>query len=467
MTLTDQLQAALEARKTAQPGGELPLFIEGGKARKWGQAEVNFQAISPQLLEGRACLTCRYYNGLDNRDSWNACSIVDSYPRTITALGVSDKYEPLPSAEYVPEPRPVYIVEPPEDYDDDEKGLLADLKRLIAGKSQKPSFELDGEQGFKIKGNTWVGYWSNNARDKENEVFPTVAIDNYINAVRAGTFAYPELWLAHIPGTRHGVAKHVGRIDNVVYAIGEFDSTASAKELRKVYKRFPNWKMSHGFYYIDRLKINGIYLWFKTYEISSLPAGLEANDATEFSEEGLKMGLDQIERTTLEGLGFSPEFIKQLESGAAKVAAPIIAEGRETKQFDPAAVVPATPAVTQAAPVPAAQPAQPPVSPTGEKGMNEWAAFILSVNKAQTDLFMSTLKAVQDDLSAQKQTVADMLSYLGLEEAPATQSVNTVVTDPNAAALVAANQRGAVPQRQPGELADTDIMPWLREAGGT
>ncbi len=456
-TVLDTFNAALTAKR--ESGGELPLMIEGGKARKWGQGEANYQAISPQLLEGRACLTCRWFNGIENRDSYYACTIVEGYPKMITALGVSDKYEPLLEREYEPEPRPVFIVDVPEDYYDDEKGLLAELKRFIAGRSVD-KFELEGEQGFKTKGNTWIAYFTNNAKDKEGEIFPTVALDNYIKSVRDGVFDYPELWLAHIPGTRHGKAKHVGRIDNIVYAIGEFDNTPMAKELRKVYKRFPEWKMSHGFFYVDRLKVSGLYLWFKTYEITSLPVGLEANDATAFhafSEEGLKMGMNDSDKLLLKGLGYDDAFIAGLEAGAQKVAAPIVNEGRETKAFDPAATLAAMTggqaAAPVATPVPTQAAATPPNSPADDsKGMSDVLALVLSVNKAHNDQTLALIQEQQRQILGLKANLSELMGLIGVEETPASQSSFTAVLPQGSAAeLVALNQRGLQNPNDPND----------------
>lgn len=443
-----------------------PLVIEGGKSRKWTQDESSYTPISPTLLEGRACITCRWYNprgGYDYNES--GCLIVDNWPKPITGMGVSNQYEPLPEYVYEPEPRPVYIVDAPDD-DADEKGFKAEVSKLLRALTGGTKFKLEGDYGFKSKGNQWVAYWSNNARDEENELFPVVAIDNYIKGVRSGAFAYPELWLAHVPGTAHGRAKLIGRIDNVVYAIGEFDNSPFAKKIRAAYKRFPAWEVSHGFYYVDRLKLNGIYLWFKTYEISPLPAGLAANRITEFQEKGNAMGLDQTDIALLTAMGYDQTFINEISQNAAGKAAQIAAEGRETKSASGDALAAllggqaAAPVATPVQPpAPAAPPVQPP-SPVGEKGAGEWAAVVLQVQKAQQDRTDKLVLHLNEKVETLTANFNQLVGLLGLEVEPASQSAATQI--PNVGGAAQLLNQGA---QANGNGVDDFIMPWLKQPG--
>ena len=145
--------------------------------------------------------------------------------------------------------------------------------------------DLTAASGFKALGDRWFAWWSNNFEDHEGEYFSAKAIDEYVMRVDVGAVPYPELWLWHTPGTRHGVAEWVGRIGHFAVAAGRFDDTPAGKAAQQHYaKAGGSYGMSHGFTYDPGQKRDNVYHQFNTFEVSVLPREKAANPYTQFTE---------------------------------------------------------------------------------------------------------------------------------------------------------------------------------------
>lgn len=181
--------------------------------------------------------------------------------------------------------------------------MLADTLATLFGKSEpEPQ-----EGGFKVYkdpdgAQRWLGYWTNNFKDREGEFFSEKAIDDYIARVDMGIVPYPALWHWHAPGTKHGQADWVGRIGHYVVASGTFDDTPLGQLAAKAYASGKQrYSMSHGFTYDRRYKKGGVYHQFNTFEVTTLPPQVAANAFTDF--EGVKaMTLTQEKRESFERL---------------------------------------------------------------------------------------------------------------------------------------------------------------------
>ena len=139
--------------------------------------------------------------------------------------------------------------------------------------------------GFKALGDRWFAWWSNAFEDHDGEFFSEKAIDEYVRRVDVGAVPYPELWLWHTPGTKHGEAEWVGRIGHFAVAAGVFDDTPAGKAAQAHYaKAGSDYGMSHGFTYDPGQKRDGVFHQFNTFEISVLPAQAAANPYTAFRE---------------------------------------------------------------------------------------------------------------------------------------------------------------------------------------
>jgi hypothetical protein len=172
--------------------------------------------------------------------------------------------------------------------------------------------ELKTASGFKAIGNSWFAWWSNNFEDHDGEYFSEKAIDEYVRRVDVGAVPFPQLWLWHTPGTKHGKAEWVGRIGHFAVAAGSFEDTPAGKAAQAHYaKAGGDYGMSHGFTYDPGQKCDGVYNQFNTFEISVLPAKAAANPYTAFSEV-FEMEMDEEKRAFLARVLGSDELATQL-----------------------------------------------------------------------------------------------------------------------------------------------------------
>lgn len=186
--------------------------------------------------------------------------------------------------------------------------LINAAKRAIGnGEADMPT-----ASGFKALGSAWFAWWSNNFEDHDGEYFAEKAIDEYVRRVDVGAVPYPELWLWHTPGTKHGQAEWVGRIGHFAVAAGSFDDTPAGKAAQAHYaKAGGDYGMSHGFTYDPGQKSDGVFHQFNTFEISVLPAKAAANPYTQFSEV-FEMEMDDEKFAFLARVLGSEEIAQQL-----------------------------------------------------------------------------------------------------------------------------------------------------------
>lgn len=186
--------------------------------------------------------------------------------------------------------------------------LVGAAKRALgSGESDVPA-----AAGFKALGSVWFAWWSNSFQDHDDEYFAEKAIDEYVRRVDVGAVPYPELWLWHTPGTKHGQAEWVGRIGHFAVAAGSFDDTPAGKAAQAHYaKAGGDYGMSHGFTYDPGQKSDGVFHQFNTFEISVLPAKAAANPYTQFSEV-FEMEMDDEKFAFLARVLGSEEIAQQL-----------------------------------------------------------------------------------------------------------------------------------------------------------
>lgn len=198
--------------------------------------------------------------------------------------------------------------------DEEKSGLFTRFLEWAKGLTQSVPAPLEAN-GFKVTGNRWFAWWSNNFEDRDGEIFTEHAIDNYVGRVKSGATPYPELWFWHMKGTKHGQADYVGRVGHYAVAAGEFDNSPLAQSL-KVHYGNGEWAVSHGFRYPPSQKQRGVYHHFTTFELSPLRPQAAANPYTEFNEV-VKMQI-------------SPEAMAELEKAVGKEEATRIMQRAET-----------------------------------------------------------------------------------------------------------------------------------------
>ena len=190
------------------------------------------------------------------------------------------------------------------------------------GKSTLKSEDDRAKQsGFKaLGGGLWIATYSNNFKDKQGEILPASEHDRYIARVKAGIVPYPQLWHWHIPGTKHGEAKWIDRLGHMIVAIGTFDDTPEGKAAEQAYLAAKPGEItnSHGFYFDPSKRKDGVYGPFNTFEITTLWAGLEANEFTSFEaiKEKTMSSLTPIKKASLKRVfgERADALIPQLES---------------------------------------------------------------------------------------------------------------------------------------------------------
>lgn len=281
----------------------------------------------------QACANCYWFN-----PGSSSCDVVYGQ---IVATGKSKLWMAQKSLETIdPSPVPVYIVEPDEKSAHSVEVKASWIDRIIttfSGKGNQPAMLDDTEMNFKLLDNgRWVGWWTNNAKDKAKENFTAKSIDAYIARVKGGIVPYPELWFKHYP-IRMGKADLLTRIGYLTLASGTFYDTHEGQIGKAYYaaeqKAGRSKTMSHGYLYPNNLKVKGIYHAFNTFEISPLDPGEEANPITNFEVKAMFAKLDQKGLAELQKV-FGEEYAKKLVNFGETKSKELEATGIDLKSFN-------------------------------------------------------------------------------------------------------------------------------------
>lgn len=141
------------------------------------------------------------------------------------------------------------------------------------------------EAGFKTLGDHWwIATFTNNFKDRQEEILSEKAHDRYIARLDAGIVPMPVLRHWHIPGSDHGKAQWIARAGHMVIAIGRFDDTPIGRAAEKGYQRNRGkYKVSHRFLYPVWAEKAGVIEDYNAYEITTAPDGAEVNPYTRFT----------------------------------------------------------------------------------------------------------------------------------------------------------------------------------------
>lgn len=285
--------------------GALEANVEEAKTKQFerpSQQESNYIPLS--VTRGKACANCRWLIEDD------ACFLIDNQPETILPTGYCDRWEAKPE----PAPDPVAtlteaVTEAIEGLADTmdtgmstmaasmpspmmqmemehkPKGIIQTVKeKLFPPKPINPFTVFKGTDGEWY----WLARYTNNFEDRDQEIISEKAIDDYVMRVDMGLIDLPELWVWHVPGTRHGKAIQVFREGHFGYALGTFDKTPEAEHAKQYYQK-NTVELSHGFTAPTWSFEDGVYKVANTFEITTLPVlGTASNPYTEY--EVLDMG---------------------------------------------------------------------------------------------------------------------------------------------------------------------------------
>lgn len=253
------------------------------------QDEAGYVSLS--ATKGQACANCRFYQ---YDQGFSTCLLIDNHPDPIINTGWCKRWEGEPEEPELPavEPTPVVIV--------GEVDMGYDLDKSVEKALQKPSViqrfwdalpkllrSARPTAQFKAIGNGfWVGWYSNNFEDRDEEIVAAEGHDKFIRRLKAGIMPMPELRFWHIPGSGHGKALWVDRIDHMMVAVGRYDDTPLGHLMEKHYETTDRaYGMSQGFTATKSKHFkNGVWYDLNTFEISTLPPEKAANVMTLFSE---------------------------------------------------------------------------------------------------------------------------------------------------------------------------------------
>lgn len=249
------------------------------------QEDVNYVPVS--TAKGKACSACRFFCD-------DMCHIVYG---EIAPNGYCDRYETVPPPPPAPDvaPIPVMIVEAPEM--EMEMSLKAEdgLFNRILDKVKAAINPQQPDSAFTVQKDLngawrWIATFSNNFKDRTQEIISEKAWDNYIERVNASLIPMPDLRIGHVPESVHGKSDMVFGTGNFVTAVGHFDDTPEALKAIEYYRKHASkLSLSHGFTYPGWAFKDGVYESINTFEISVLPPPLvAANPFTEFEVENMK-----------------------------------------------------------------------------------------------------------------------------------------------------------------------------------
>lgn len=229
--------------------------------KPFGQAEVSYTTTTSAFAT--RCEVCRFFR---QQDTYDPCLLVpNNVPAPIVTGGFCEQFKGM---------REEFIFD--IEVIDGDLAISLETMGEIAGER----VTIEGESGLKVINDThWVAWYSNNFRDKDDELFTTKSIDSYNAAVKSGEWPAPDLWHFHQAYLKHGTGKATFRLGHFQLAVGVFDDPGENTIVTKMIEYYKNHRvtMSHGYYWDPELYEDGKYHWHRTFEVSTLQPGREAN----------------------------------------------------------------------------------------------------------------------------------------------------------------------------------------------
>lgn len=268
---------------------------------------------------GEGCATCQFFISPDS------CLVVAG---DISPTGMSKFF--TPEEEYVMEPIPVSIVEAKKEEAGDS--ILARFTKFVKSLVSTEPIQVrpfrieksaDGYRVFTI--------YTNNFQDNHNQILSEAAHKEYVQWADQ-TKLYPEFHLWHGgPLSRFGQADFVDYVDGFMVASGPVDKDKEhiAEALKEQEDQLA---VSHGFYGLMEKDVYGIY---RTFEISPLPLGKEANKWTAFNlvnKENLMPFSDAKKAWLKDVAKYDDAKIGEMEASISSLGKSLKAAGVEWKE---------------------------------------------------------------------------------------------------------------------------------------
>lgn len=201
---------------------------------------------------------------------------------------------------------------------------VVDIDEELEVKALDPSGLKTGFKVFEVGDELrWIAITSNAYKDREEEIFETKVLQDYVAAVDSGevpesflaelkkrelpTNPHGELWFAHIPHSRIGESIWKGMEERFLIEVGKFDDTPIAQKIATHLKEHgEDYRVSQGYLYdtLDRAdKVYSKPIW--KFETSPLPKGWESNlwTAIGIIEQGGKVMDDKKKKALVEATG--------------------------------------------------------------------------------------------------------------------------------------------------------------------
>jgi hypothetical protein len=240
--------------------------------------------------------------------------------------------------------------------------IRAAYKKLDVKPADIPDSVKEQHGGFTLwkekDGYRWLAIYSNNYRDDDNppEIISARAHEDFVKAVDAGEWPYPELRYWHVPGTRYGIA------DMLAYDVDTGFCVACGK-IDKGMERVAEYVagqdgilVSHGMpsKEIRRAKDDPTVITrYRSKEISTLPAWAAANKHTGFiTIKEADMQIPEHKLEELQNAGFDTGKLAEMLASKKQAAVEEERESKEAETEDEKAVV--EEAAPEAPPEPAA-----------------------------------------------------------------------------------------------------------------
>lgn len=224
--------------------------------------------------------------------------------------------------------------------DPDEEPEPGEENQVIATRTQGAGQQTVYKMVKGRDGQLWLILYTTNAfKDREEEIFTTKAIDDYVQRHLhedvKGKFMF---W--HVPGTEFGTIRWQGLVGRLLVEAGTFDATPVGECFKAFLAEHPDghpdiapegWGASHGYVYVPQDRQDKVYDWFDKEESSVLPAGAASNphnlglEVVAMLNEKQKAALQSIvgEDTAGEIIRRAEARTKELEAaGVAYKAAP-------------------------------------------------------------------------------------------------------------------------------------------------
>lgn len=159
----------------------------------------------------------------------------------------------------------------------------------------------------------WIGFYSNNYRDVEEEIISEVSHERFEKMVDDGEFPLPKLLVWHIPEAEIGEATMVAynKETGTALAAGYTHKDKQAI-VENVIAMEIDWAMSHGMPKSSVKKSTAdksIYVEHQTEEITILPLKAAANKLTSWSFTK-EINMNEDKKDLLKGLGFDADDIE-------------------------------------------------------------------------------------------------------------------------------------------------------------